>query len=94
MDYIAFQAPLVNRILQARILEWVAVPSSRECSRSMKQTHVSFVSCIPGRLYPLSRLGSPKKTLHSARKMLLTALTGWDAKFDKAMEQELLRQGI
>jgi len=53
------------------------------------QTHVSFVSCP---------LGSPKKTLHSPRKMLFTAeapeLTGWDAKFDKAMEQELLRQGM
>ena len=36
----------VHGILQARILEWVAMPSSRESSRSSDQTHVSYVSCI------------------------------------------------
>ena len=33
-------------ILQARILEWVAMPSSRGSSWHMDWTHVSFVSCI------------------------------------------------
>ena len=33
----------VHGILLARILEWVAMPSSRE---SMDQTHISYVSCI------------------------------------------------
>ena len=32
-------------ILQARILEWVARPSSRGSSRPRDQTHVSYVSC-------------------------------------------------
>ena len=32
--------------LQARILEWVAVPFSRGSSRPRDQTHVSYVSCI------------------------------------------------
>ena len=33
MESVARQAPLSMGILQARILEWVAVPSSRESSR-------------------------------------------------------------
>ena len=33
-------------ILQARILEWVAMPSSRESSQPRGRTHVSCYSCI------------------------------------------------
>ena len=36
----------VPGILQARILEWVAIPFSRESSGPRDQTHVSHVSCI------------------------------------------------
>ena len=36
----------VHGILQARILEWVAVPSSRGPSQSRDWTRVSYVSCI------------------------------------------------
>ena len=36
----------VCRILQARILEWVAMPSSRGSSRPRDRTHVSCVSSI------------------------------------------------
>ena len=36
----------VHGILQARILEWVAISSSRGSSWPRKQTHVSHVSCI------------------------------------------------
>ena len=36
----------VHGILQARILEWVAVLSSRGSSPPRDQTHVSYVSCI------------------------------------------------
>ena len=39
----------VYRILQARILEWVAISSSREFSLTRDGTQVSYVSCI-GRL--------------------------------------------
>ena len=35
----------IHGIVQARILEWVAVPSSRGSSRPRDQTHVSYVSC-------------------------------------------------
>ena len=36
----------VHGILQARILEWVAMPSSRGSSWPRDKTHVSYVSCI------------------------------------------------
>ena len=36
----------VHGILQARILAWVAMPSSRGSSRPRDLTHVPYVSCI------------------------------------------------
>ena len=50
----------VHGILQVRILEWVAMPSSKESSQPRDQTHVFYVSCI-GRqvLYQQHNLGSP-----------------------------------
>ena len=36
----------VRGILQARIVEWVAMPSSRGSSRPGHWTHVSYVSCM------------------------------------------------
>ena len=52
----------VHGIPPARILEWVALPSSRGSARSRGQTHVSYVSCI-GRqvLYHYCHLGSRRK---------------------------------
>ena len=35
----------VHEILQVRILEWFAMPSSRGSSRPRGQTYVSYVSC-------------------------------------------------
>ena len=43
---IARQAPLTMGILQARILEWVTMPSSRGSSQPRDWTRVSNVSCI------------------------------------------------
>ena len=40
------QAPLSMGILQARILEWVAMPSSRGSSQPRDGTWVSYVSGI------------------------------------------------
>ena len=37
----AHQAPLSMRVLQARILEWIAVPSSRGSPHSRDQTYIS-----------------------------------------------------
>ena len=36
----------VHGVLQARILEWFAMLSSKVSSRPRDQTHVSYVSCI------------------------------------------------
>ena len=36
----------VHGILQARILEWVAMPFLRGSSQPGDQTHVSYISCI------------------------------------------------
>ena len=40
------QAPLSMGILQARILEWVAISFSRICSQPKDRTLISYVSCI------------------------------------------------
>ena len=45
---VARQAPLAHGILQARILEWVDVLSSRRFSLPGIRTLVSCVSCIAG----------------------------------------------
>ena len=41
----------VHGILQARTLEWVAMPSSRRSSQSRNQTRISCFSCIAGRFF-------------------------------------------
>ena len=52
----------VPGILQARILEWVAMPSSRGSSQPRDWTHVSCISSIGRRvLYHLCHLGSSFK---------------------------------
>ena len=50
----------LHGILQARILKWIAMPSSRGSSQPKDQTRISYVSCI-GRwvLYHQCHLGSP-----------------------------------
>ena len=61
----------VHGISQARILEWVAISSSRGSSWPRNGTHVSCISCI-GRwiLVPLPHLGSPQY-IHSSRQITL-----------------------
>ena len=52
----------VHRILQARLLEWVAMLSSRGSSRPKDQTLVSHMSCFGRRvLYHRRHLGSPNR---------------------------------
>ena len=61
---VAHRGSSVQGIFQTRILEWVAMPSSRGSSQPRDQTWVSHVSC-DGRwvLYPWHHLGSPKTTI-------------------------------
>ena len=52
----------VHGILQARILEWVVMHSSRESSWARDRTQISYVSCIGKHiLYHWLHLGSPIK---------------------------------
>ena len=46
--------PSVYRILQARILEWVAIPFSRRSSRPRVQTCISYITCIGNRVLTTS----------------------------------------
>ena len=51
----------VDGILQARILEWVAMPSSRRSSLPKDWTHISYISCSSRQvLYHQGHLGSPR----------------------------------
>ena len=65
----AHQAPLFMGILQTRILEWVAMPSSRRSSQSRDQTQVSHTAggyftnsgslrILMRVIYPFSRVSS------------------------------------
>ena len=49
----------VSGILQARILNWVAMPSSRRSSPARDETHVSCGSSIAGRFPNTQSLGKP-----------------------------------
>ena len=46
MDCTACQAPLSIGILQARLLEWVAMPTSRGSSQPRDQASIFYVPCI------------------------------------------------
>ena len=57
---VAHQAPLSTGILQARILEWVAMPSSKGSSWPRDQTQVS---CIAGRFFTIQATREPQVSL-------------------------------
>ena len=66
---VARQAPLVREILQARILEWVAMPSSRGSSQPRDRT---LVSCIAVRFFTAE---PPGKSIHHILSPQLTAFS-------------------
>ena len=49
----------VHGISQARILEWVAMPSSRGSSQPRDRTHISCSSCIAGGFFTAKSPGKP-----------------------------------
>ena len=66
VDYSPSRLLSVHGILQARILELVAMPSSRGSSQLRDQTHIS---CIVRRvLYRQCHLGSPIKSVTVSKK--------------------------
>ena len=58
----------VHEILQARILEWDAMTSSRGSFQCRGQTHISFNSCITGRFFTVEPQGKPMTNLYSILK--------------------------
>ena len=46
----------VHGILQARILEWVAMPFSKGSFQLRNQTHISYVPCIGGSFFTTTKL--------------------------------------
>ena len=50
----------VHGILQARIMEWVAVPFTRESSWPRCQTNISCISCIGRVFFTTGTPGKPK----------------------------------
>ena len=65
----------IHGILQGRILEWVAMPSSRGSSRPRDWT---LVSCIADRFFTAKRLGK-----------LLRSFSVWNAWFEVAFQPKL-----
>ena len=56
---VVHQAPLSMGFSQARILEWVAISSSRGSFQSKDRTHVSCISCVTGSISTAELLGKP-----------------------------------
>ena len=50
----------VHEILQARILEWVAMPFSRRSSPTRDRNCISCVFCLQADVLPLSHQGNPR----------------------------------
>ena len=71
MEYSLPGSP-VRGILQARILEWVAISFSKESSQPKDQTHVSYISCIAGIFFTHWAIGEAKIIL-----ILLLKLHKW-----------------
>ena len=59
----------VHGILQARILEWVAISYSRGSSQPRDQTHVPCVSCIAGGFFTRVLPGKPLKIKNSLEEL-------------------------
>ena len=57
----------VHGILQARILKWVAMPSSGGPSQPRDQTHVSCISCTAHRFFTAEPWGKPQENLGSLK---------------------------
>ena len=67
----------VRGILQARILECVVMPSSKESSQPRDQTHSPWGSCIAGRFFTTEPQGKPLilNATAAAAKSLQSCLT-------------------
>ena len=67
----------VHGILQARILEWIAISFSRGSSRLRDQTHMSYVSCLGRQVLNHCATSSPSKGSPSPVFYLLSTLASF-----------------
>ena len=74
MDY-SQTGSFFHGILQTKVLEWVAMPSSRGSSQSKDQTCVSCVSWLAGRFFNWRHLGSPDIDADMGLNMFLSYKT-------------------
>ena len=77
MDYSCLPGSSVHEILQARILEWVAISSSRGSSLPRDRTHVSSATCTAGRFFTAEPPGKPQAQVQTipAGSLLATPLS-------------------
>ena len=54
---VAHQAPLSMRVLQARILEWAAMPSSMDLPKLEKEPRSSMSPALAGGFFSTSTMG-------------------------------------
>ena len=65
----------VRGILQAKILEWVAMPSSRGSSQPRDQTHMSLIPpALAGRFFMTSTPGKPLGVVKGKSKVEVPVL--------------------
>ena len=67
----------VHGIFQARILEWVAISSSREPFPPRDQTCITSASCIAGRFFIAEPLGKPQNMLMQKLNNMHPAALKW-----------------
>ena len=69
MDCSSLASP-VHGISEARILEWVAISSSRESSRPRDQTHVPVSNVLPGGFFITEPLGKAVSIKYYLQKQI------------------------
>ena len=79
----------VHGILQARILEWVAMPFSRGSSWPQDQTCLSCGSCIAGRFFTTEPPGKRSSLLV---RLCHTPVTAWTVAYYAPLSMRFPRQ--
>ena len=70
----------VPGIFQARILEWVVMPSSRGASQPRDRNCFSCNSCISGKFFTTEPLGKPSEWLLEVKHFCFTFMTSLSRK--------------
>ena len=89
---VAHQAPLSTGIFQARILEWVAISSSRGSSQPRDQSNPHLMSLLHWQAdsLPLSHLRSPldpQPPVKKEKRVKIGRLGGWNKGRNKAKKE-------